>query len=296
MISDKYISETLLPKIKKNYRLLDYLLIERIVRNNDNELVNELKKFQNADKGFGNGLEPDIQMPQSSVAATDIAINILEDIKDENVKQNLIKDIVSYFESVYNIEKECFFMVTKEVNEYPRAIWWNYDEKETCNYGNPNPEIYGFLYQNRKYLTKLDVNHLITQMVSYIHNGFEKDADMHSILSVLRFYKRVDSDVKNLIRDKLQKVINDNLEREPSKWSDYTLEPYMVAIIEKGFLSSNLDLLKVNLDYNLELIMNDLLLPKWEWYQFNDVFDKVKYHWLGIINQDVIKALRINRK
>ena len=44
-------------------------------------VLDELASYQNQDGGFGNGLEPDIQMPDSSVITTTIALRILREVK-----------------------------------------------------------------------------------------------------------------------------------------------------------------------------------------------------------------------
>ncbi len=271
-------------------------MVESINKNNDIKLINELSNFQNSDKGFGNGLEADIQMPFSSVAASNMAINILESIRDEEVKSTLIEDIVNYLESVYDEKSDCWEIVPKEVDNYPHAVWWNYDSIGNFTYGNPNPEVIGFLYQYRQYLTKIDINHQITKMVDYILNGFEKEVSMHSLLSVIRFYKRVDSDVKNLIKVKIQSIVNSTVSFTASEWSGYVLEPYKIALIDKTFLINKQEILNDNLERHKQKLLLELPSPSWEWFQYKDVFNKVKSDWVGFLTFDIIQALRLNRK
>ena len=44
-------------------------------------VMEELANYQNEDGGFGNGLEPDIQMPGSSVLTTTMALRILREVE-----------------------------------------------------------------------------------------------------------------------------------------------------------------------------------------------------------------------
>ena len=295
MISTEEIKSYILDKAE-HLRPIDIELIQSFIHNNNQKLIEELKTFQNKDLGFGNGLEADIQMPLSNVASTCVAINILEDIKEANIKETLNKDIVAYLENVYDSKKECFHMVPKEIQEYPHAIWWNYDSLDSFTWGNPNPEVIGFLYQNRQFITKLDINHLITKTIAYIRGPFKNEVSMHSVLSVLRFYKRCDKDIKNLIKDDLTEIVSTMINLDKNKWTGYALEPYMVAIIDKSFLSSKQDLLNENLDMMYENILKELPTPSWQWYQYEDVFEKVKNDWIGLLTYNQIKALRINRK
>jgi hypothetical protein len=295
MISNEQIKRNIIPKISK-LRPLDITLIQSFTHNNNLELISELRKFQNKDYGFGNGLEADIQLPQSNIASTCIAINLLEDIKETSIKEELNKEIVSYLEEVYDSSQECFHMVPKEVDDHPHAIWWNYDTLDSFTWGNPNPEIIGYLYKHRQYLRKLDINYLITKTIDYIRNTFQKEASMHSVLSVLRFYKRCDRDVKNLIKDDLQKIVLEQVEIDSSKWGNYVLEPYLVAIIDKSFLATQQDILVADLEVTYNKLLQNLPSPNWQWYQFEEVFEKVKDNWVGLLTYNQIKALRINRK
>lgn len=295
MISTNQIKTVIIPKIS-NLRPLDQELIKSFTSTNNAEIIHELRQFQNKDFGFGNGLEADIQLPQSNIASTCIAINILEDIRDLDLKIQLNQEIVSYLEYVYDEKEECFHMVPKEIEDYPHAIWWNYDTLDSFTWGNPNPEVIGFLYQNRQYIKNIDINHLINKTISYIKGPFKKEVSMHSILSVLRFYKRCDSDIKNLIKDELNIIVSNIVEYDKSKWGNYVLEPYKIAIIDNSFLATKQDVLHENLDIIYEKILQELPFPSWQWFQYEDVFEKVKKDWVGLLTYSHIKALRINRK
>lgn len=295
MISNDQITTIIIPK-SLNLRPLDIQLLHSIISPNNQGIINELRTYQNEDHGFGRGLEPDIQLPFSNIASTCIAINILEDIKENAVKEEMNKNIVSYLESVYDSKQECFHMVPKEVMDYPHAVWWNVDTLDSFTWGNPNPEIIGFLYQNREYLTKLDINHLINKTIMYIKHTLKSEVSMHNILSVLRFYSRCDNDVKNLLKDDLIAIVLDAVEQDESKWATYVLEPYQIAIIDKSFLSTIQDVFDENLHTIYRNILQDLPKPKWQWYQYEDVFEQVKGDWVGLLTYNQIKALRINRK
>lgn len=295
MISNEDIKTYILPKLSK-LRPFDESLAIHFLHNNDLELIKYLSEFQNSDGGFGNGLEADIRLPNSSVIATCMAISILEDIKDNTVKKDINQKIVQYLEKAYKEDTEEFPIVPKEVDDYPHAIWWNYNDIASFTWGNPNPEIIGYLYQYREFISTLDINSLITKTVDYIKNDFKTEASMHNLLSVLKFYKRVDKDIQNLVKDDIQAIVNDQLETDSSKWNGYSLEPYKIAIIDKSFLRTHVDLLQENLDGMYEKIKIDVPKPNWDWVQYQDVFATVKQEWIGIMTFEYIKALRINRK
>lgn len=294
MLSDALFRKKILTNIWDNGRKLDYYLLLSFIEDTDEEIIFELQKYQNDDGGFGHALEPDIRMPFSSVAATNIAVYALDYVKSIDVKEDMLQEIVAYFESCYDTDKKAWSLVPAVVNEYPRAVWWNYENVDTFTYGNPNPQVIGFLYQNRKYLKKIDILSQLNKVVDYVNGPFMKEATMHSILSVLEFYKRVDKDVKNLIKAKLQAVIDIELEKTKDLTNEYVLEPYLVALTDKMLLSNHLELLEENLQSNYEKLQLGCITPKWQWYQFDEVFEDVKDEWNGFLTLKVVQALRLH--
>lgn len=295
MITNDFIRNNILPNIRKEGRMLDYYLVKGLLMNTDKEIINELIKFQNDDFGFGHGLEPDIRMPYSSVICTNHAIHILDQVKDKSLTEELRKQIVEYYENSYLEDLERWRMTIPTVDEFPRAVWWNFDVVDNFTYGNPNPEIIGFLYQNKKYLKKININKQINNVLKYIETDFAKEASMHSIMSMLNFYKKVDKDVKYLIKNKLQEVVITELDKSYGKWEKYGLEPYKIAIIDKSFLNTRLDELTENLQFNKSKIITGLIVPNWSWYQFKEVFEEIKMEWSGHLTFNVLRALRLNR-
>lgn len=295
MIDNNFIRSTILPLIKEKGRMIDYYLVKGLLENTDSFIIQELKKFQNDDYGFGNSLEPDIRMPHSSIACTNIAVEILNQVKDQSLTFELKKQIVSYYESTYIEKLGRWRMVDEKVENYPRAIWWNYDSVDSFTYGNPNPEIIGFLYQNMNFLKKININNEINKVINYINKEFLEHASLHSILSVLRFYSKMDKDVKYLIKEKLQIAIIKELEKTGGNWDEYGLEPYKISLIDKSFLDLRKDEYNQNLIHYKQRITEGLIEPNWEWFQFSEIFNECRYEWNGYLTYNVLKALKLNK-
>ena len=174
MIENTYIRERILPLIKEDGRMIDYYLVKGLLENTDKDIINELMKYQNKDFGFGKSLEPDVRLPDSSVVCTNMAVQIIDQIREQSLTEKLREKIVAYYESVYIEELGRWRMVDEKVDSYPRAIWWNYESVDSFTYGNPNPEIIGFLYQNMKYLKKININKELKKKVRLNRVFFEK--------------------------------------------------------------------------------------------------------------------------
>lgn len=297
MISKEFVYKKVLPLVEDKGRTIDVLLIRSLFENVDDELVKELLKYQNKDFGFGHGLEPDAQMPNSSILATNMAIDVLTQIKDKSKTLEITKQIVPYLESQYDSNKDGFKLVTKEVDSFPHAIWWNYDKYDTnFTYGNPDAQVIGYLFKHRKYLSTLDINKQINNVLKHILSDQFLNADFHNAFSALIFHSYVDDDVKNLIHDRLHEVIDRLINEDKDKWSEYGLEPYKVYLLDQHYTNNHRKLLVKNLELVKESVDTLDVFPNWKWFQFDDVFEtKVKYEWMGYIYYQKIKALRLHR-
>jgi len=217
-------------------------------------------------------------------------LQILEEVKDPTLKTDMIQKIVKYYESVYKPEINGWELVPPEVDDYPRAVWWNYSSVNEFSYGNPNPQIIGFLYQNKEYLEHLDIDRLVDFVIDYILNVFPKESRQHNILSCLLFYNCLEENRQALIRPILKQAVDKEL---TDNWEEYGLQPYEVALINKDFLEGHEELLQLNLEYCHQKLEKGLMIPNWQWYQFEAEFERAKMDWAGLLTFKAVKALML---
>jgi hypothetical protein len=282
----------LLDEIKEKGRLIDYYALENLFEYKQTDLLEELKKYQNPDGGFGHGLEPDTMLPSSSVVCTDEAIHYLNELEDTKSKERIISDIVSYYESTYNQKKEAWELVPKDVDNYPHAVWWDYSGVDEFTYGNPNPQIIGFLYSNRDLLKSIDIEYQVNKVVNYIKTDFLKESKKHNLLSCLIFYTYMPQNIQEEIYDILQEAVDNELYLD--NWENYSLQPYEILLIDPLFLEKHQDLLKKNIEYCFDKLSHGLIQPNWQWYQYEEDFNNIKNHWAGRLTFHVIKAILLN--
>lgn len=109
------------------------------------DILNELKKFQNEDGGFGHGIESDFSclfMPMG----TFVGIRVLILLKWTEESKEMIKSAIGYLETSFDKKRNGWFAVTKEVNNFPHALGWHFNEEDSMtiidrNWGNPFAEI-----------------------------------------------------------------------------------------------------------------------------------------------------------
>lgn len=286
--------EKTLEFIKRNGRLLDYYLIKNLTGDFNEDVKKELLKFQNDDNGFGKGLEPDVQMPVSSVLATNIAISILEDIACDD--KDLLAGICEYYISQFDYESREFLFVSQVVDEYPHAVWWNFENRDSFGYFNPTPEVLGFLLKH-KYLHNFDVDKEIEYCVNRIANDYLEFKDEHSLYSIIKLYNNVDSLHKELMLPVINESIRGIITLTKEKWLEYSPQPHKLITRKMEIYNEFKEAFEENLEFVKNSITNDgVWYPEWQWYQFDEFFeDKVKYQWMGYITYERIKLINENK-
>ncbi|MCK5732144.1 MAG: hypothetical protein KAH13_03935 [Tenericutes bacterium] len=292
MILSKNLIDKLAIEVKEKGRLLDYYLIQNLFNCNQNEIVEELKNYQNADGGFGHGLEPDVTMPDSSIVCTNEAVEILEAVDQSPLKMDVIKDIVLYYEKTFKNDINGWDIVPPTVDNYPHAIWWNYDSIGNFTYGNPNPQIIGYLYENKEFVKSLDIDNLVIKIITYIKNKLLIEASKHNILSCLIFYKYMPTKIQEEIYPNLQMAIDSELKEKDN--DEYSLEAYEIQLIAPVFLQKHQELLQKNLLSLHEKIQNGLIQPNWTWFQYPEASEKVKVQWAGYLTYKVLTVMLKN--
>lgn len=289
MILNKLLIDHLLKEIKEKGRTLDYQLLRNLYDTHEREILKELLKYRNLDGGFGHGLEPDTTLPDSSVVCTDEAVMILEEIRDRKLIEPIIEGIVQYYEKIFIPEIQGWELVPPQVDDYPRAAWWNYSGVGDFSYGNPNPQIIGFLYENRRYLNNLDIDLLVEKVLDYINDVLPGESRKHNIISCIIFYNHLPQAMKVKIQPILKKAVDQELAE--TNWEEYCLQPYEIQALNPEFLSGHEELLEKNLEYQLDRLNKGLIMPNWHWGQYEQEFEKAKWQWAGYLTFILVKTL-----
>ncbi|MGN1021029.1 MAG: hypothetical protein ACI4O7_11750 [Aristaeellaceae bacterium] len=103
-------------------------------------VVEALKAYQNADGGFGHGLEADCWNPASSPIATNDAIITLHRVGALQKESEMVRGIVRYLRSrdAFDAQKRRWLFALDSNRDYPHAIWW---EKEGDGISGFNPTM-----------------------------------------------------------------------------------------------------------------------------------------------------------
>ena len=145
-----------------NARPLELSLYQYFYKHSDKEKVlSELRKFQNKDGGFGNGLEADNWNPNSNPIATNDALITLYRIQSLERDNEIVNGIIKYLSShdSFDEEKRRWLFAVDSNEQYPHAIWWKKDGDGISHY-NPTVSLAAFMVcfgddGNREYYSQI---------------------------------------------------------------------------------------------------------------------------------------------
>jgi len=261
-----------------------------------NKIIVELKHYQNPDGGFGHGLGPDLRSPLSTPIATTQAFQKIENLHPDDISKGVIKKGIDYLENAFNEELNRWFAVPKEVNNYPHAPWWHYDEEKEGtiideSWGNPTAEIIGYLMKYDEFVDRIDTKELLDEAFTRLNKKDEFKSE-HEIYCYLRLYRMLPPELSGEIRDELTEAVQDLVCTDSTEWKNYVPTPIDFVRTPKQYRFGISDsLLDENLDFLVkELEENEVIRPTWEWGQYEDEWGRAEQEWIGVLT---LKALTL---
>jgi hypothetical protein len=256
-----------------------------------------LKRYQNADGGFGHALEPDLRTNESSAICTSIAFQVLRSIQAAPDK-TLVSAGIAYLLKTLDIEKGHWRIIPSSAEQSPHAPWWNQAGRDNVfdNFSlNPTAEMLGYLYDYQGQVPG-DVLSLVTDRVISHLSGLET-IEMHELLCCLRLLlaRTLPKEIYNLIHQKLARLINGIVAFEPAQWKEYSLRPVQVVDDpESPFLTGHEESVDANLGYEISSQTEDgSWTPTWTWGDaFPNDWVLACREWTGIITLEKLLLLK----
>lgn len=284
--------------IKANARPLEKTLFNFLFRNGSSqEVIGELKAFQNPDGGFGNAIEPDLRTSHSSVLGTSLAFQILRSL-EADTDDSLIKPAVRFFLNNYNENVQSWRIIPPEAEKSPHAPWWTQIGREDNFDGfhlNPTAEILGYLYDYKELVSAKLILTLTAKVLEKLSSL--KEIEMHDFLCCKRLSesKNLETSIRTNLISELRRLLDTCVVKDSSKWSGYGLRPVQVADSpDSPFINPLRSIVETNLDYEIEAQDNTgVWLPTWSWRgNFPNEWEQTKKEWTGIITLEKITLLK----
>jgi hypothetical protein len=258
----------------------------------------DVAQFQNKeDGGFGNALEPDFRMPESSPMATSFALHLFKEIGAPS-EQRVVANAVHYILGCYNPQSGTWPMVSAEVNNHPHAPWWHYDlalrKVPAESTGNPTAQIVSSLLSWPE-LVPAGLLESLTNLCLERISKLTAKAGMEELSGYLEFVKAVPAEKRGRPEDKLKELVSKIVARHPSAWASYGPQPLVFVDSPESFLYDGLrQAVEDNLDYLVD--RQDPAggwVPNWDWGgDFPEVWDVAHHEWRGVLTLVNLRKLR----
>lgn len=273
--------------ILQNARPLELSVYKYYFENGSSQsVIDELLKFQNADGGFGNALEPDLFNPNSSPIATNDAIITLFRVNALDKNSDIVKGIVKYLESHDSFDeyKKRWLFAIDGNKDYPHAIWWKKKGDGISGF-NPSISLAAFMicYGNRTPLYE----EIVKEGFEYLENAEEISGDeLNSFLLAYELLKANNiSDIVDRERFKalLYKAVENSICKDTSKYGvEYV--PLPSSIFSGMYLDFITPEIKSLIEAEKEILnklqMNDGGFDiTWKWYTPYPEFEQARAWW-----------------
>jgi len=272
--------------VKNNARPLESAKWNFLFNGGDKDkIVIELLKFQNKDGGFGNGLEPDILLPQSNAITSAEAIFTAYDY-ELDCTQGWFVALLNYFETSIQDNPAFWEPVPKEIDAYPRPPWWNYTVSVKFS---PNPcaviasALIAHGTANQKKIGQAVAEKCLDFLVS---DEFCGDHDCYCLIPLVNQLVTTDS---QLINDDtiaaMKRRIAGNVCYDEGKWNEYYAQP--LNFVNKPN-SPWYDCVKDGIDNNFKFWANSLnsdgvWTPNFTWGGESEAAMQAARSWIGVI-------------
>ncbi len=261
-------------------------------------ILEALASFRNADGGFGNAMEPDFRLPDSSVLATTVGLQVLREY-NAGGDHPLVQGAMRYLMSTYDVENEVWPIIPSAADSAPHAPWWGYSDDIADSWGgflaNPRAEIVGYLHDYAELVPDALRNRLTEAILAHIerHADGSQMFDLHCYVRLVET-KRLPRPVRTSLMDKLGPVVDRLVVTEAAEWEKYVLAPLeIVDRPESPFADQLIDAVAENLDFAISRqAENGAWEPKWSWGDsFPEVWAQAKLDWSGVITLRMLKII-----
>lgn len=263
---------------------------------NSDEIEAALKKYQNEDGGFGHGMEPDLRSKNSSVIATNHAleISIKAGITGES---QLVQQGISYLIRQFDETRKVWQIIPPAVHDVPLPPWWRMDTLEESFGGfkfNPTVGVVAILlhygYDGDFVSKQLDI---LEDRLKYLKSTISF-YDFRNFLNLLE-RDTLESDYRERVISLLTPKIQPSLDTMPINWSGYSFNPCnIIHSPQSPFLKEVGDLMEHNLDFDIANQMSVGSWPlNWSWADRDPQgWKAADLAWRGIISLQKLLLFR----
>ncbi len=246
--------------------------------------LTHLLPYQNADGGFGRGIEPDVWHPASSPLATTVALQYAHALGVPRTHA-VWHRAHAYLMGSYDAVAGKWHPMTTGVNAFPHAPWWHADADTGQNaldgdWPNPTVEIIGALSAGVP--TWEPLTGLYAALVAYVDQAETMEA--HALACYVRAYATVPDAVQRAIFPPLVRLVRSTVHADPAAWATaYVPTPLdYVQAPTSPFFADMHDVVAMQLDQWVTHVQTQgLWYPTWQWGRDADAWQLARQWWAG---------------
>jgi hypothetical protein len=255
-----------------------------------------LAAFQNADGGFGHGLEADVRSPDSSVICTSIAFQVLRSLHTP-ATHPLVKTGLDYLLQQYNPQTVNWRTIPPTADQSPHAPWWGNSASDRYDAFslNPTAEILGYLYDYADAIPPELIASVTAKVMATVQQSDR--LEMHDLLCCLRLGQTatLPHSVAEPLMARLKVLVPQTVDTEPASWVTYGLRPLQVIEHPQSPFKAGLEAaVEANLDYEIATqSATGAWEPTWSWADdFPAAWEIAHQEWAGVLTLHTLLSLR----
>ncbi len=297
--------------LKTEARPLEWALFAHRFEDGSVEAALEaLARYQNADGGFGHGLEPDVRTPQSSALATGIGLGILRDLNIPSTHP-LVRRAVAYLLETFDDEKKVWRVLPEGASAYPHAPWWHDEEGSLARTFDgfvviPRTQLVGLL---QHFAADVPADWLETITQRTVEEFLRLDdvgaggGDDLAYAIEMAETAALPARFKAPLVERLQEIVPNVVERDPTAWDSYCIAPLKLVSSPHSLAYDLLaEDVQANLDYQIaHQTEAGTWEPTWTWGDaYPQAWAEAKREWRGELTLAMLETLeafgRIEKK
>ncbi len=287
--------------ITTNARPLDKALFEFEFNNGSPQTVlGILKTYQNDDGGFGNALESDLRMNESSVLATTVGLQYVNELNLTTVGKMverailyLIKEKRHYGEGfqLHNI----WYSHSIEQSKSPHAPWWHIEKltpPEIEDWPNPSVEVIGYLLKYSNLVPQSLLDELLLDLQSYLKlvpklTGFI----YYKLLCFKRLIPNVSKELQQEFFNMIDKTVKNSNFLDEQNFVENKIQ-WLVTEKSSYLYKKYSDKINKLFENEVNRLEDDGgSHPKWKWGE-DELWKEVEKEWTGKCTNGLLVSLK----
>jgi hypothetical protein len=270
--------------------------------------ITELARFQNADGGFGQALEPDLRTPSSSALATGIALRLLLELgcNDDHL---LVQQAIHWLLNAYDPEAQVWHAVPRDANDHPHAPWWHDEGGSLARTFDgfvviPRAELVACFHHVPSLVPARWLRTVTQQTVTGIETldslGSGGGDDLVYALRLVEALRLAQApDLRNTLHHRLLARLRDIVpavvSHDPADWDSYCVTPLKVAPTPQTPVA---DLIEEELQVHLDYLIDHQTAagswdPVWTWGDaYPSDWARARQEWQGELTLSALTSLR----